>query len=135
MASPTDSLVRRYRPTYVAIRMAFPQWRLPELTVARTATAPGGQASRGRRPCRMDTLDAAAVTATCARTQARYRLHIAVPWVQLRFTPAASRDLGFDFAINDKDEVDKPHYKALWRDAGDDYVSVGAIGVLRLAEK
>jgi lysophospholipase L1-like esterase len=80
----------------------------------------------------MDKLDAAAVNATCTRTAAGYRLEVSVPWVQLRFTPAKGTDIGFNFAVNDRDEADRGRYKALWRGAGDDYVNAGATGLLRL---
>lgn len=79
-----------------------------------------------------DKLDAAALTATCARTAGGYRLSVTVPWAQLRFTPAAGAEIGFDFAINDRDEADRGRYKALWRGAGDDYTNAGATGALRL---
>jgi len=80
----------------------------------------------------MDKLDATAVTATCRRSDGKYRLQVTVPWEQLRFTPTSNAELGFDFALNHKNQVDKPRYKALWRGQGDDYINAGATGVLRL---
>jgi hypothetical protein len=80
----------------------------------------------------MDSFDAAAVTATCIRSEGKYRLQIAIPWAQLRFKPTRNANIGFDFAINDKDQADKSRYKMLWRGQGDDYVNAGATGMLQL---
>jgi hypothetical protein len=81
----------------------------------------------------MDAFEAAAVKAWSRRTADGYVLRFAMPWAQLRVTPSAGLELGFDFAINERDDPAKGRYKALWRGAGDDYTNAGSLGVLTLA--
>jgi len=81
----------------------------------------------------MDKFDPTTVRATYRRTVDGYLLHLAIPWTTLRFTPKAKRNIGFDFAINDRDDAKIDRYKALWRGAGDDYTNAGALGTLLLA--
>jgi len=80
----------------------------------------------------MDTFDAASVTATCTRSEGKYRMQVAIPWAQLKFTPRNGANIGFDFAVNDRDQADKGRYKSLWRGNGDDYVNAGSTGKLKL---
>ncbi len=80
----------------------------------------------------MDTFDPTAITATCTRKDGQYHLQITIPWKQLKFIPKKNSNIGFDFAINDKDQLDKNRYKAAWRGNGDDYVNAGSTGKLKL---
>lgn len=80
----------------------------------------------------MDQMDATVVKAWSFRTEKGYLLRFALPWSALRFTPQKGGHIGFDFAINDRDEEKKGRYKALWRGLGDDYNDAGSTGKLIL---
>jgi hypothetical protein len=105
-----------YAPGYFQMLVAVP------LTDGPAPVACGG----------MDTFDPTIVVANCTRSEGKYRLQIAVPWAQLKFTPKNGADIGFDFAINDKDQTDKGRYKSSWRGNGDNYVNAGSTGKLKL---
>ena len=81
----------------------------------------------------MDTFDPVMVEAAYRRTIGGYNIRFAMPWSALKYTPEAGKDIGFDFAINDRDDEKLDRYKALWRGAGDDYTNAGALGTLTLA--
>ena len=76
--------------------------------------------------------DAARVKACYERTASGYTVRFAIPWSTIGFTPRKGADLGFDFAVNDRDDAQQGRYKALWRGAGDDYTDAGSTGTLKL---
>lgn len=96
-----------------------------------TAAADGAvQAYCGK----MDEMDMTTVSAEYQRTPQGYLLRLVIPWTTLKVTPKAGYDLGFDFAINDRDSAERDRYKALWRGWGDDYTNAGALGHLILSK-
>ena len=80
----------------------------------------------------LDTIDLAGVTANYRRTGTGYTIDIAIPWTALHFAPHSGDDIGFDFAINDRDDPRFGRYKALWRGGGDDFTNAGSLGLLKL---